>query len=287
LHQAVIQDDLEILKVLIEAGADVDMLDYKNTTAIQLTGNSRVYARLVAAGSKSGWLDSTSWDCLQRETANLSECFAKPFFKKGRDSFLPYSKNLPGPIGTLFSRPINTFSVFPKALRFLLEREVDINLTDYSQKTFIHSALCSKKSTSYLLSLPQIFDSKPFPWHVIGRQLQTIPWSNEHWRLFTRRIPLRGVQNFMNLHPEQGISPLCQAAAIDAVHIIDRCLEMGANINYEGSSYGSALSTHSEALSFPSFFFFLLLEGSRFIALYNARIFCEYVLFTLVANFKL
>ncbi|KAI0509025.1 hypothetical protein F5B22DRAFT_638389 [Xylaria bambusicola] len=45
----------------------------------------------------------------------------------------------------------------------------------------------------------------------------------------------------MNLHPDQGISPLCRAAAVDALLVIDRCLEMGARIDFEGSSYGSAL----------------------------------------------
>ncbi|KAI1178872.1 hypothetical protein F4777DRAFT_586373 [Nemania sp. FL0916] len=45
----------------------------------------------------------------------------------------------------------------------------------------------------------------------------------------------------MNVHPEQGISPLCQAAAVDALEVIDHCLEMGASIDFDGSSYGSAL----------------------------------------------
>ncbi|KAI3319861.1 hypothetical protein HD806DRAFT_250838 [Xylariaceae sp. AK1471] len=107
--------------------------------------------------------------------------------------------------------------------------------------TFIHSAFCSEQSIGFLLSLPTIADSKPFPWHATGRQLQEIPWINTYWKLFKKRIPYNHLQRIMNLHPEKGISPLCQAAAIDALDVIDRCLGMGADIDFEGSSYGSAL----------------------------------------------
>ncbi|KAI0533732.1 hypothetical protein GGR58DRAFT_521197 [Xylaria digitata] len=112
---------------------------------------------------------------------------------------------------------------------------------DYSGQTLIHSTLSEDKSTSYLLSLRQIVDCKPFPWHSLCYPLQRLLWINSHWRLFKRRVPFKDFQRMMNLHPAQGISPLCRAAAIDALDIIDRCLEMGASIDFEGSSYGSAL----------------------------------------------
>ncbi|RWA07801.1 hypothetical protein EKO27_g7305 [Xylaria grammica] len=103
LHEAsYYRKSLSVLDILLDAGADVDLLSDFNLTALQHATDSRVIDRLLAAGAKSGWIDSTSWACI-------------------------------------------------------------------------------------------------------------------------------------------GISPLCQAAAIDSLDVIDHCLEMGADIDFDGSSYGSAL----------------------------------------------
>ncbi|KAI0857775.1 ankyrin repeat-containing domain protein [Xylaria cubensis] len=236
LHEAAYLGNLDMVKILLDAGADVDMLASNNLTAIQLTEDPHVTAHLVAAGSKSGWIDSTSWE---RIVYSLNGQYMLQLFgDQARRQWTAGTRNLPGPIIEMTSEPA---ILYPATLSSALQHGIDLNLQDQSQRTLIHIALYSRESTSYLLSLPQIVDCKPFPWHTTGRQLSDISWINEHWRLFKRRIPLRRFQIIMNLHPEKGISPLCQAAAIDSLDVIDRCLEMGADIDFDGSSYGSAL----------------------------------------------
>ncbi|KAI0418232.1 ankyrin repeat-containing domain protein [Xylaria grammica] len=241
LHEAsYYQQSLGVVDILLDAGADVDLLSDLNLTALQLATDSRVIDRLVAAGAKSGWIDSISWACVANRMTNST--FSGHLLQLPTDEvrchWATRTRNLPGPIRGM---GIDALSLHPKALCLLLQHNIDINLIDHSDRTFIHSALYDCQATSYLLSVPQIVDCKPFPWHAIGVELQKLPWINEHWRFFKRRIPFKNFQNMMNLHPEKGISPLCQAAAIDSLDIIDHCLEMGAAIDFDGSSYGSAL----------------------------------------------
>ncbi|KAI1121257.1 hypothetical protein F5Y10DRAFT_256692 [Nemania abortiva] len=234
LHLAAYNGGLDIIETLLDAGADVDMLDFNNLTPLQATTNLRIIARLVSAGSNKGWLDSTSWANM---TLRHVHSLGNPDFPH---KWRVGSRNLPGPIVNIYG-DLQRYFVSPELLYSAVQQGVDLNLTDHSQKTLIHSALCNEKATSYLLNLPQVLDCDPFPWHAIGCQIHRIPWIDKHWRLFKRRIPATNLRRMMNLHPEQGISPLCQAAAIDALDIIDHCLEMGASIDFDGSSYGSAL----------------------------------------------
>ncbi|KAI0871719.1 hypothetical protein GGS24DRAFT_503531 [Hypoxylon argillaceum] len=226
LHLATYNGDFDIVETLLDAGADVDALDSNNLTPIQVTGNQSIIACLSAAGSKIGWLDSTLWSLTTGDPIHLEN--ATEFHR-----WAVNSRNIPVPINDMFDPDIPS-RLGPKLIGSLLHLGINMNRIDHSQRTMMHWALCNERSSSYLLSLPQIIDCKAFPWHTIGYQLQHIPWINKHWRLFKRRIPFADLQRMMNLHPEHGISPLCQAAAIDALEVIDRCLEMGASIDFEG-----------------------------------------------------
>ncbi|KAI0185482.1 hypothetical protein EV127DRAFT_441261 [Xylaria flabelliformis] len=241
LHLAAYLGNLDMVKILLDAGADVDRLDGNKLTAIQVTEDPHITTHLVAAGAKSGWFDSTSWARIVipfHGHSAPSENLLRLLGEQARRQWTASTRNLPGFIYEVTSKPV---VLNPATLSSALQHDIDLNVPDYSQRTLIHMALYSSQSTSYLLSLPQIVDCKPFPWHTTGRLLNHIPWINEHWRLFKRRIPSINFRIIMNLHPEKGISPLCQAAAIDSLDVIDRCLEMGADIDFDGSSYGSAL----------------------------------------------
>ncbi|KAJ8129274.1 hypothetical protein O1611_g4358 [Lasiodiplodia mahajangana] len=240
LHLAAYNGDLEILETLLDAGADVDALDFAKLTPIQETRHRNIIVRLLAAGSKYGWFDSASWANLATFDWQYFEDIQELIVDQIPHRWTANLRNLPGPIENCFPRP-EPIDLGPKLLSSLLQQGVDLNQPNCSQVSFMHRALCCYKSTSYLLNLPQIFDCRPFPWHATGCQLDDLSWMNTCWKLFKRRIPFVDLQRIMNLHPEQGISPLCQAAAIDELEIVDHCLEMGASIDFDGSSYGSAL----------------------------------------------
>ncbi|KAJ3577762.1 hypothetical protein NPX13_g2797 [Xylaria arbuscula] len=169
LHKAAWKGDLNMVKILLEAGADVDMLDSYNYTAIQLTNEPHIITELVAAGSKSGWLDPVSFEWAMTGHNYIARGCLSFFMKLTGSDWIQCSRNL----SSIFY-PENE-SIDPKLLFQLLQHGADLN----------------------------------------------------------RRL--------MNLHPDRGISPLCRAAAVDSLSVIDHCLEMGASIDFDGSSYGSAL----------------------------------------------
>ncbi|KAI1110109.1 ankyrin repeat-containing domain protein [Nemania sp. NC0429] len=239
LHYASSIGDLGTVEILLKAGAGVDALNKYERTPLQLSSNPLCVDRLIAAGSKVGWLDPASprmalnriYPMLPMEVqGSLGEQVLRHWGAK--------SRNFPVPVTWTFLADSPRLA----GMLFILQQNnVDLNALGYSQTTILHSILRDCEASSFVLSLPQIVDSKPFPWHTIGVQFRKIPWINEHWRLFKKRIPFDKFQHMMNLHPEQGISPLCRAAALDALEVIDHCLEMGADIDFDGSSYGSAL----------------------------------------------
>lgn len=237
LHIAAEEGDLDTVKILIEAGADVDILDEWNQNAIQLTKNPQIIALLVAAGSKTGWLDvgSLKWIMSAHHPVTI-DCL-KNFRKRMGHHWIESSRNL----SSLLDPPIDDIS--SEFLTLLFQHGGKSDWAGRGERRLIHMALCHSELTSYLLALRQIMDCEPFPWHTIPcYEFNEIQWISGHWRFFRRRIPFKEFQRMMNLHPDQGMSPLCQAAAIDGLDIIDHCLEMGADIDFEGSSYGSALS---------------------------------------------
>jgi ankyrin repeat protein len=247
LHLASSVGDVDAVKLLIDAGADIDALDYKNLTPIQIASDTRVIASLADAGAKVPWPDPPSWPAMDSFPCEFKGQLAEMIRCQGQHKWAANSNGLPGQ--WVEHQRVYEF-IHPKMIRFLLENGVDLNLEDYAQRTLIHLALCRWASTIYLLSNPQILEFKPFPWHAIGLMINMLAWITTHWRFLRKRIPFEKCRRLMNLHPEQGRSPLCQAAAIDALRIIDRCLEMGADIDFEGSSHGSALSMYF--LPFPS-----------------------------------
>ncbi|KAI0197801.1 ankyrin repeat-containing domain protein [Astrocystis sublimbata] len=240
LHEAVIKDNLENVKVLLDAGADVDALSHHNLTAILHSESPQMTEQLLAAGSRTGWLDSTSWGSLYEgsDRCTLFKDIIRPFGGNTHRIWSRGARNFPRLLDDTFDK----YELINKKLLIsAVDSGLDLNVTDYHQLTPIHAALHGPETSKYLLTSPQITECKPFPWHTMQGQLQDLPWINEQWRFFKKRMPLANFGNMLNLHPREGISPLCQAAAIDLLDVIDRCLEMGAKIDFEGSSYGSAL----------------------------------------------
>lgn len=245
LHCAACDGDFDGLEIFLGAGADVDALDRNQRTPLQLVSDPRCAARLIAAGAKSGWLDPASpWMALNRAYNMLPRDVSEFLGGQARRHWAASSRNFPSSIIKPYLWPRKSSAAHSGLLCLLQQNNVDLNSLGYSQTSILHLTLCHCDRSSFLLSLPQIIDLQPFPWHTVVSQLRDIPWINEHWKLFKKRIPFKNLQYMMNLHPEQGISPLCQAAAIDDVEVVDCCLEMGAEIDFDGSSYGSALSRH-------------------------------------------
>ncbi|RMJ04716.1 hypothetical protein CDV36_014616 [Fusarium kuroshium] len=61
------------------------------------------------------------------------------------------------------------------------------------------------------------------------------------FRDFQQRVPRETFRTILNLEPQCGWSPLCRAAGLNLIDIMENCLEMGARVDYEGCPLGSAI----------------------------------------------
>lgn len=114
---------------------------------------------------------------------------------------------------------------------------------DFGGKSFLHYAICC---CGYL-ELPPRWSSAlqkmtPFPWHHEWPNFYKMAFLTRNFELYRRRLPHDTLKRIMNLQPERGISPLCRASSRGIREIMENCLTMGAEIDFEGCSLGSALT---------------------------------------------
>lgn len=81
----------------------------------------------------------------------------------------------------------------------------------------------------------------PFPWHYRWPELHRMAFLTTSFKLYRRQLPHDAFKRIMNLQPERGISPLCRASSRDMLQIMENCLAMGAELDFEGCTLGSAL----------------------------------------------
>ncbi|KAF2811526.1 ankyrin [Mytilinidion resinicola] len=113
---------------------------------------------------------------------------------------------------------------------------------DFGEKSFLHGAMCysgySELSPGWNSALQKV---TPFPWHHHWPDFHKMAFLTSSFELYRRRLPHDALKRIMNLQPERGISPLCRASSRGILEIMENCLIMGAEIDFEGCSIGSAL----------------------------------------------
>jgi hypothetical protein len=94
---------------------------------------------------------------------------------------------------------------------------------------------------SFLLNSELALETlQPFPWHWLGRH-SAIGFLDTTFKQFRRLFGNKVVARWLNLQPDRGWSPLCRAASKGSIKIMENCLDMGADLDFEGCPLGSAL----------------------------------------------
>lgn len=110
----------------------------------------------------------------------------------------------------------------------------------------MHCAICQEESLDFVLDhnldLSQI---TPFPWHMYFCDIVMMAFLGSRFENISRALPRDILRKVLNLEPQRGRSPLCEAASYDFVDIIENCLSAGADIDFEGCPMGSALMVAS------------------------------------------
>lgn len=118
----------------------------------------------------------------------------------------------------------------------------DLAEEDFGGRSFLHWAICS---SAYSELLPRwssaLQKTTPFPWHCHWTDFHEMVFLRSGFKLYRQRLPHATLVRIMNLQPERGISPLCRASSRGILEIMENCLTMGAEIDFEGCTLGSAL----------------------------------------------
>ncbi|KAF5639652.1 ankyrin repeat [Fusarium sp. NRRL 52700] len=242
LHVAVLNDNLAIAKLLLENGANIDSISASGFTTIEQSHSPAMTALLLRFGASRAplltlgltgaiiyWsdekLNSKAYATVEAEGCSVHVAYDKDLWLEldmPPDSILtsdvrhllsvPYLRNIL--LDALFSHPMlgNYILNSPKTHCFLLNSGLHLDTLDH------------------------------FPWYRIGRRdFDLISILGTSFRYFKRRFSESTLRRWMNLEPNRGWSPLCRAASLDLIEEMENCLSIGADIDFEGCSWGSAL----------------------------------------------
>lgn len=153
----------------------------------------------------------------------------------------------------------------PKLVLAITNSGQDLNAKDENNCCIMSIAMRSPGTTVLVLNSPlQLAETAPIQWHLQRGPIERISCINQHWKHYARRFGMGEICRVSNLQPNRGWSPLCLATCTDAIEVMKHCLEMGAEIDFEGSPHGSALMA-AAAMN--------RIESVKFLVRHNAAIF--------------
>ncbi|CAG7561911.1 unnamed protein product [Fusarium equiseti] len=238
LHYAVRGNNLEIVKLLLQHGVDIDRLDSSGRSVLLEAKTTDMVALLLRFGISLGllvsecaydlvdsWLNASSSIIDLLFTAILNEGLhhALRVLDWSSDAMLPMPAAISGPI-------------------------IEIALLDYAsvkdlpQQNYIQ-LLFDRQGTQYLHSSGFLLeDLQPFPWNLIeATEVGNLTFLRENITSVNKLFGSESSNHWLNLNPTKGWSPLCRAASMNHVRAMENCLSLGAEIDFEGSPLGSAL----------------------------------------------
>lgn len=225
-------------------GADIDAKDDHGFTALLYAGTRHIAEHLLRLGaSPAAILRLGSLPFFISRWGPASSSMLSLYFGVG--SGIPEWK-LNGLIDTSLSGPryitaCGRLDVSLDNVRSLNRIGVDFIGEDSSGRSLMHCILCSVQSANLALRDFGLEKATPFPWHLNWISLVDMAFLTSKFAALRRALSFETFHRILNLEPERGWSPLCRAAALDRVDIIENCLSMNADIDFEGSHLGSAL----------------------------------------------
>lgn len=97
--------------------------------------------------------------------------------------------------------------------------------------------------SSFLLNFGSLTDKiEGFTFANPGALMSWGPaWPKEHFNMYLRRLGLERLRALANLEPMDSWSPLCILSSIGQILAVTNVLRLGADVDFEGSPHGSAL----------------------------------------------
>ncbi|KAI0966577.1 heterokaryon incompatibility protein-domain-containing protein [Xylaria arbuscula] len=134
----------------------------------------------------------------------------------------------------------------PSRIQIMLQHGLDLMFEDEGGRSLMNHAISREDSLDLVLGLNLGLSRLiPFPWHMSWWPLGSMAFLRSRFKDFSKALPQDLLRKVLNLEPEYGRNPLCEAASIDTIDIIENCLLVGSDIDFEGYSLGSALMVAS------------------------------------------
>ncbi|VUC35566.1 unnamed protein product [Clonostachys rosea] len=245
LHLATSWDHVELMRLLLENGANPDVLDSGGWSPLDVVKSA------PAAHLLMEWDASASPSMV---TANMSIVAGTlPFIMQPRKLTSTSNKALRITLNHVLKRSLSCQTFYRKEVSvrnwtFMQDLEaLGVPLCDqrFGDTSLINALLQGDHRQDYFLNSPHLLDKlEPFSWHETPTGYWP-PFLVKLFRYYSRRLSQDDFQRWANLQPEKGWSPLCRAAVLDDVVPLKNCLSLGAEIDFEGCPLGSALMVAS------------------------------------------
>ncbi|KAF2488661.1 ankyrin [Lophium mytilinum] len=252
LHVAVQCGNIPAIEHLVNTGANIDEYDSNYFTPLEsvLTGSfanghagydkTNVYGaavRLVQLGAATGIVLTWPLALLLNHissSADLSELL----LEQAPAAACRKTPLLLNRMTTVSYTHISRDSLL-RIPKFVPDTETE---EDFGGRSFLHSAICStgysKVPHDWISALQKL---TPFPWHHDWPHFHKMAFLTSGFEFYRRGLPHSTFARIMNIQPERGVSPLCRASSRGILEIMENCLKMDAEIDFEGCSLGSAL----------------------------------------------
>ncbi|KAF5647926.1 ankyrin repeat [Fusarium sp. NRRL 52700] len=145
-----------------------------------------------------------------------------------------------------FSTVCQRVSVTTETLGNMSKLNFDLLSEDEMGRSMMHYILGEEDLLGWVLDREQdLSGTTPFPWHLEWCGFSGLALLTSSFKRLQKEVPSDLFRKVLNLEPSRGWSPLCHAAALNRADIVANCLEMGADIDFEGSCFGSAVMNAS------------------------------------------
>ncbi|KAF4495831.1 hypothetical protein FAGAP_8016, partial [Fusarium agapanthi] len=242
LHIAAWDGNKEVVSLLVDRGADIDAADSNGWTPLMFSQDVGTAKYLLSLGA------SIAAVCRLGSLPSFINWFGDNLFDEAHP--VSFSK-LPKELFTVsdpprFSAKCEALQLTPETLNNLHQLNHDLTSEDEAGRSMIHYILGEEDLVDWVLDREQdLSGTTPFPWHLEWCEFSGLALLTSSFERLRQRMPADLFCKVLNLEPSRGWSPLCHAAALNRVDIVANCLEMGADINFEGSCFGSAIMNAS------------------------------------------
>ncbi|KAG8673653.1 hypothetical protein FPOAC1_006967 [Fusarium poae] len=238
LHIACWLGNKSVVSLLVDHGALVDASDGNGWTPLMYVRSADMACHLVELGA------SASAMCRFGSLPSMISWFGPgPFHEIYESLSVRLPKEL---LDEMSPKQLPTgcedIPMSWDSLAKLRELRHDLLAQDHSGRSLMHCVVCEDDLFYFVLNYyPDLAKIGPFPWHMEWRPFSSLAFLTLSFGKYRRCVPFESFRHFLNLEPSRGWSPLCRAAALNIVTIVENCLSMGADIDYEGCPLGTAV----------------------------------------------